>query len=192
MNKSLLLPLLLAGCATTGAETPKPATAQVDEMRAVAKTLATQLGGRLMQEMSSNGPVAAVGVCKTVAPQIAADLSKRTGWKVGRVGTRVRNPESGTPDAWENKALVQFSERMKHGEKPDAMELAEVVTEPSGTYLRYAKAISVQPVCTICHGSTEAIPQDVRDRLQAEYPMDQATGYSAGELRGAIVVKRPL
>jgi hypothetical protein len=104
----------------------------------------------------------------------------------------VRNPESGTPDAWNAKALAVFAERMKQGEQPDSMELAEVVSEPSGTYLRYAKAIALQPLCVTCHGSSNDIPAGVKARLQAEYPMDKATGYSVGELRGAVVVMRPL
>jgi len=190
MKKSLILTLLLAGCASYGTETAQPK--QVEESRDVAMSLATQLGGKLKAELSSNGPESAVSVCKEVAPQIAASLSSQTGWKVGRVGTRVRNVKTGTPDAWEAKALAIFSERMKQGEKPDTMELAEVVTEPSGKYLRYAKALAVQPMCLTCHGPAESIPQGVKARLQAEYPMDQATGYRVGELRGAIVVKRPL
>jgi hypothetical protein len=193
MNKYLILALLLSGCATPRTETQKPDPKQVEEMRAAAKALVTQLGGKLKAEMAANGPEAAIGVCKKMAPQIAADLSGQIGWKAGRVGTRVRNPESGTPDAWNTKALSAFSERMKLGEKPDAMELAEVVSAPSGqAYLRYAKAIVIQPVCLTCHGSSNDIPTDVKARLQAEYPMDKATGYSVGELRGAVVVMRPL
>jgi hypothetical protein len=192
MKKYLILSLLLGGCATPGTVTQKPDSKQVDEMRATAKSLAMQLGGKLKAEMEANGPAAAVGVCKKIAPQIAADLSKQTGWQVGRVGTRLRNAETGTPDAWNAKALAEFSQRMKQGEKPDTMELAEVVAEPSGKYLRYAKAIGVQPLCLTCHGSPKDIPEGVKARLQAEYPMDKATGYSLGELRGAVVVKRPL
>ncbi|MDD5404617.1 MAG: DUF3365 domain-containing protein [Sulfuricella sp.] len=193
MKKSLILALLLTGCATPGSEAVKPDPKQVDEMRATAKTLATQLGGKLKQEIEANGPASAVGVCKKIAPQIAADLSKQTGWKVGRVGTRARNPESGTPDEWNARALAVFAERMKKGEKPDAMELAEVVTAPSGqSYLRYAKAIAIQPMCVTCHGLPKDIPEDVKARLQAEYPMDKATGYRVGDLRGAVVIMRPL
>jgi hypothetical protein len=193
MKKSLLLALLLVGCATPVTETRQPDTKQVDEMRGTAKTLLTQLGGKLKAEMTANGPEAAVGVCKKIAPQIAADLSSQTGWTVGRVGTRARNAESGTPDAWNAKALAAFAERMKLGEKPDTMEMAEVITAPAGkTYLRYAKAIAIQPVCLTCHGSGKEIPAAVKARLQSEYPMDKATGYSAGELRGAVVVVRPL
>jgi len=192
MKKSLILTLLLAGCATSGTESETAQPGQIEESRDVAKALAMQLGGRLKAELSTNGPESAVSVCKEIAPQIGASLSKQTGWEVGRVGTRVRNVKTGTPDAWEAKALATFSERMKQGEKPDTMELAEVVTEPSGKYLRYAKAMAVQPMCLTCHGPVEAIPEGVRARLQAEYPMDKATGYKVGELRGAIVVKRPL
>jgi Protein of unknown function (DUF3365) len=192
MKKLLVLALLLTGCTTPGTETTKPDPKQVEEMRAAAKTLLTQLGGKLKEEMAANGPESAVGVCKTIAPQIAADVSKQTGFQVGRVGTRVRNAESGTPDAWDAKALAIFAERMANGEKPDTMELAEVVNEPAGKTLRYAKAIAVQPVCVTCHGSAESIPEGVKARLQAEYPLDKATGYSVGELRGAVVVKRSL
>jgi hypothetical protein len=192
MKKSLLLTLLLAGCATYTTEAQKPDSMQVDEMRATAKALSTQLGGKLKQEMEANGSEAAVSVCKKLAPQIAGDLSRQTGWKVGRVGTRARNAETGTPDAWDAKALAVFAERMKQGEKPDTMELAEVVSEPSGKFLRFAKAIALQPMCVTCHGTPENIPAGVKARLQAEYPLDKATGYSVGELRGAVVIKRPL
>lgn len=190
MKKSLILTLLLAGCASYGTETAQPG--QIEESRDVARTLAMQLGGKLKAELSASGPESAVSVCKESAPQIAASLSRQTGWEVGRVGTRVRSAQTGTPDAWEAKALATFSERMKQGEKPDSMELAEVMTEPSGKYLRYARAIAIQPMCLTCHGPVGSIPEGVRARLRAEYPLDRATGYAVGELRGAVVIKRPL
>lgn len=192
MKTPLILSLLLTACATNEAKIEAAQPEQIEASRAVAKTLVTQLGGKLKAEISANGPASAVGVCKVIAPQIAADLSRQTGWEVGRVGTRTRNAETGTPDAWESKALASFAKRMKQGEQPDTMELAEVVTDASGKHLRYAKAIAVQSVCLTCHGSAESIPEGVKARLQVEYPMDKATGYSVGELRGAVVVKRPL
>ncbi len=195
MKTPLILSILLTACATNEAkvEAVQPAQPeQIEASRAVAKTLVTQLGGKLKAEINANGPASAVGVCKVIAPQIAADLSRQTGWEVSRVGTRARNAETGTPDAWESKALASFAERMKQGEQPDTMELAEVVTDASGKHLRYAKAIAVQPVCLTCHGAPESIPEGVKARLQVEYPMDKATGYNVGDLRGAVVVKRPL
>ena len=186
------LTLLLTACATNETRPEAAQPKQIEESRAVAKTLTTQLGGKLKEAMAKDGPEAAIGVCKQIAPQIAADLSKQTGWKVGRVGTRTRNAATGTPDAWETRALASFSARMKQGEKADTMELAEVLTDSSGKHLRYAKAIAIQPLCLTCHGTAETIPEGVKARLRVEYPMDQATGYSAGELRGAVVITRPL
>jgi hypothetical protein len=35
-------------------------------------------------------------------------------------------------------------------------------------------------------------PANVKARLSAEYPDDQATGYSAGSIRGALSIKQKL
>ncbi len=127
------LTLLLAACATgeTQVETKVEAAQpkQIEESRAVAKTLATQLGGKLKESLNQNGPAQSISVCKEIAPQIAADLSKQTGWQVSRVGTRARNAKTGVPNAWQAQALASFAERMKNGEKADTMEFAEVVTD---------------------------------------------------------------
>lgn len=190
------LTLLLAACATgeTQVETKVEAAQpkQIEESRAVAKTLATQLGGKLKESINQNGPAQSISVCKEIAPQIAADLSKQTGSQVSRVGTRARNAKTGVPNAWQAQALASFSERMKNGEKADAMEFAEVVTDASGKHLHYAKAIAIQPVCLTCHGPAETIAEGVKARLSTDYPLDQATGYKEGELRGAVVITRPL
>ena len=190
------LTLLLTACATgeTKVETKVEAAQpqQIEESRAVAKALATQLGGKLKESMSKNGPAESISVCKEIAPQIAADLSRQTGWQVGRVGTRARNAETGVANAWQVQALASFSERMKQGEKADAMEFSEVVADSSGKHLHYAKAIAIQPVCLTCHGPAETLSEGVKARLRTDYPLDQATGYKEGELRGAIVITRPL
>jgi hypothetical protein len=194
------LTLLLTACATNETQVeakaePKVEAAQpkqIEESRAVAKTLATQLGGKLKESMSKNGPAESIGVCKEIAPQIAANLSKQTGWQVSRVGTRARNAETGVPNAWQAEALASFAERMKNGEKADTMEFAQVVTDSSGKHLHYAKAIAIQPVCLTCHGPAETVSEGVKARLRVDYPLDQATGYSVDELRGAVVITRPL
>jgi hypothetical protein len=36
------------------------------------------------------------------------------------------------------------------------------------------------------------MPASLAEKIRIEYPHDQATGYSAGQLRGAVVVTRPL
>jgi len=192
----ITLTLMLTACASseiqveTKVEAAQPQ--QIEESRAVAKTLATQLGGKLKESLNQNGPAESISVCKEIAPQIAADLSRQTGWQVSRVGTRARNAQTGVPNAWQTRALASFSERMKNGEKADTMEFSEVVTDSSGKHLHYAKAIAVQAVCLTCHGPADTIADGVKARLRADYPLDQATGYKEGELRGAVVITRPL
>lgn len=196
MTRSYSLVLTLCTIGVAGCSMFQPAEKAVDakaleETRAVAGQLATQLGGRLKAELTANGPEAAIPVCKQAAPEIAGKLSAEKNWQVGRVGTRLRNAAN-APNNWQQEALKQFSERLAKGEKPDAMEFTQIEKDGGKHYLRYAKAIALQPMCVTCHGAAEAIPEGVRARLKQEYPNDQATGYQPGDLRGAIVIRRPL
>lgn len=161
--------------------------------RAIAADLLGQLGQKLKAAMSADGPIAAVSVCKEAAPAIAQQLSAAHQVKVTRVGTRVRNPAMGVPNDWQKAALALFESRIAQGEKPGDIEYWQVADTRGGQReLRYAKAIVVQPQCLSCHGPAQDIPAALADKLRLEYPGDQATGYSAGQLRGAVVVSRPL
>lgn len=160
--------------------------------RQAATELIQQLGAQLKAELAQGGPEAAITVCRDVAPQIAGRLSREHGWHVARVSLKTRNPLLGMPDAWEQAVLADFDHMATAGKKPEQLEHAEVVQEPSGSYYRYMKAIPVQPLCLVCHGSREAIAPGVAARLQADYPHDQATGYALGQIRGAVTIKQPL
>lgn len=162
-----------------------------EENRKIVKEFASQLGGEMQKEMQANGPVAAIKVCRNVAPAIASEVSRKNGWNVGRKSLKTRNAALGMPDAWEQKVLADFEKRMEK-ENPANMEFAEVVTEPQGKFYRYMKAIPVQDACLKCHGTDETIPQNVKDALKAEYPHDKATGYTLGQIRGGFSIKRPL
>jgi hypothetical protein len=166
--------------------------ARVQKAKAASADFLKQLGGTMKREMQAGGPVAAMKVCREVAPRIANDISLEQGWKVVRVGTRVRNPMLGLPDAWEQKVLQEFERRAAAGETFEAMAYSEVVEEPAGKSLRYMKAIGVAPQCLVCHGSAEQIAAPVRTQLQTLYPHDRAVGYKPGDLRGAVSIKQPL
>ncbi len=165
----------------------------VQSTRSIAGDLLGQLGQKLKAAMSTDGPVAAVSVCKESAPAIARQLSIANDAKVTRVGTRVRNQNMGIPNAWQKEALTQFEARLSQGEKAADIEYWQVADNGHGkSELRYAKAIAVQPQCLSCHGSAQDIAAPLAEKLRIEYPNDQATGYSVGQLRGAVVVTRPL
>ena len=162
-----------------------------EESRKIIKEFASQLGGEMQKEMQANGPVAAIKVCRNVAPAIASEVSRKNGWNVGRKSLKTRNAALGMPDAWEQKVLADFEKRMEK-ENPANMEFAEVVTEAQGKFYRYMKAIPVQDICLKCHGSDDTIAPNVKDALKAEYPHDKATGYTLGQIRGGFSIKRPL
>ena len=175
----------------TGVRSEDPDTL-LPESRQTAVSLLQQLGTKLRATIADNGPEGSVAVCKDFAPLLAGQLSRQTGWRVARVSLRTRNPLLGTPDAWEQKVLEEFERRLAAGEKPDALEFAEIVQEPAARYYRYMKAIPVQPLCLTCHGAKEQMSPFILEQLGTEYPHDRATGYSPGQIRGAVTVKRPL
>jgi hypothetical protein len=183
-----LLPLLiLSACAS--APSAEQQAAMADDARKAAGALVQSLGGELKQAMAAGGPENAISVCKDKAPRIAADVSARTGMQVTRVSPKNRNPGA-VPDAWETQAMADLEKRLAAGEKPETLDLWQVVDTPSGKVFRYAKALPVAAVCLNCHG--ENITDPVKAKLAAEYPADKATGYKAGMLRGLISIKRPM
>ncbi|CUA98140.1 Tll0287-like domain-containing protein [Thiomonas bhubaneswarensis] len=191
------MPSLLAALAL--ASTPMLAQAesaatpeQMQATRAVTGELLKTLSGKLQESMKANGPAESISVCKTIAPQIALGLADKTGWKITRVGTRVRNVDMGTPNVWQHKALAHLNADLKSGAKPETLEWSEVVTENGMPTLHYAKAIVLQTQCLACHGTAAQLAPGVADKLKANYPHDQATGYAPGQLRGAVVISRPL
>ncbi|MCC6208395.1 MAG: DUF3365 domain-containing protein [Gammaproteobacteria bacterium] len=162
------------------------------EAATVSKHLMEDLSAELVREMKAGGPPAAIGVCTEAAPRIAGELSREHGWKVTRVGTRVRNPLLGMPDAWEQEVLAQFAARIGAGEAIADVDHAEIVSESDGRYFRYMRAIGVRDPCLVCHGPDAGIPAAVKAMLSEKYPHDEARGYRAGDLRGAVSIKRPL
>jgi hypothetical protein len=166
--------------------------ALTSEARTLSANLIQQLGGALKKELAEKGPAGAAQVCKTLAPTIAGELSSKNGAKLARVSLKPRNPMLGMPDAWEQQQLAAFDAKVQAGEKPETLEHAAIVEEPAGKYFRYMKALPVQQLCLTCHGDAQAIPAEVKAQLSKDYPADRAVGYSAGQVRGAITVKKPL
>ena len=162
------------------------------QSREAAASLLQQLGTQLKSALAEHGPEGSVAVCKNIAPELTGRLSREKGWKIARVSLKTRNPLLGTPDAWEQKVLEEFDRKVAAGAKAETLEFGEVVNEPAARYYRYMKAIPVQPLCLTCHGARDQISPSVMERLGADYPHDRATGYSPGQVRGAVTVKRPL
>lgn len=185
----LVLALGVASAAGAGEGASRTPSSAEAEAAALVKRFASTLQGELKAAMAEGGPVNAVHVCRDVAPEIATQLSRESGWQLSRVSLRVRNPLLGTPDAWEQKQLQAFEASMREGADMPLTTFARV-EEPAGTAQRYMHAIPTKGACLACHGSRADQSQALREALAAQYPHDQATGYEMGELRGAFSLKR--
>ena len=164
---------------------------QIEACRKIAQQVADAHNALLIKELQFSGPVRSLMFCKFGCPDITAAQSRRTGWKVSMVSLKPRNSAMGMADVWEQNAILSFQRRRAKGEAADAMELAEKVREPQGSFFRYAKAIPVEPMCLTCHGARDALPDGVKDQLALDYPHDLATGFSAGQVYGIVSIKSP-
>ena len=186
---------ILGYLALTLAMSAPLATAAADntaDLEAQAKSLVQSFAGRLkpqlQQAMQAGGPVNAIGVCAEQAPAIAAQLSKESGWMIKRVSLKPRNATSAVPDAWETQVLESFAKRLAAGE---AQAQLVYFSKENGEF-RYMQAQIVEPLCLNCHAKKEQLAPAVREALQKHYPEDKATGYSAGDIRGAFSLRYQL
>jgi hypothetical protein len=181
--------MVAAGGATAADEIPKAA---LEDARKASTELVTNVRSELLKAIDASGPLRAIVVCKYTVPEIASAISRKYGARVTRVSLTPRNPSLGWGDAWEQKVLMDFDERVARGEKADVLEHAEIVNEPSGRFLRYMKALPMAAPCMHCHGPTEQISEPIRQQLAHDYPHDKATGLALGRIRGAVTYKKPL
>ena len=164
------------------------------DWEARSRALADQLMGELKTElgaaMQRGGPVAAIGVCKTRAPEIASRLSAASGAEVGRTALRVRNPAN-APDELERAVLEQFAAELAVAKEPptNPPEAVFELRAARGIEHRYMRAIPMQPLCVACHGKT--IAPDLTAAIRKDYPDDAATGFEPGQLRGGVTVVWP-
>jgi outer membrane protein TolC len=181
---AVFLGLFAAGSALASESAAASQDGRLEASRELAGALQAELGNRLQAALAEDGPVGAIEVCRTAAPGIATRLSERSGAQVGRTALRLRNPVN-APDPGERVVLEGFAQRFTAGE---GGPIEDYQSLPDGR-TRYMRAIVTQPMCLACHGSTLAEP--VRKALAEHYPADEATGYFAGDLRGAFVVEWP-
>lgn len=162
--------------------------ALLTEARKVATTLPPKLIVALQDEIKKSGPEGAIPICKDMAPKMAGEISQQTGWKIKRVSLKARNDARAIPDPWEKAALEDFDKRAAAGESPAKLEKGEKI----GNEYRFVKALPVQPLCLSCHGPVGQLSPAVKAALGQNYPNDRATGYSEGQIRGVISVRKTL
>lgn len=168
------------------AATQSTSTSLRDSAALAVQRFGHQLQGELQQAMAEGGPLQAIRVCHLRAPAIADELSEQTGFQLSRVSMKHRNSERGQPGDWQRDVLESFERRLAAGAPASELVFSSMAVEE----YRFMKAIPVAPFCLTCHGT--AIEPTLQAELAALYPQDLATGYQAGELRGAFVALRAI
>jgi len=135
------------------------------------------LSGELMKSMGEKGPAKSIAVCKTRAPEIAEFVSNQTGVRIGRTSFKLRN-DLNRPPKW----AVSFVS--KQIETPIEVELPD---DGLGVLL----PIRLQSACTLCHGTEKQVLPEVKAAIIANYPQDDATGFSEGDVRGYFWIEVP-
>lgn len=181
-----LLMVLTAALPALAADDP-----WVAEARSVATAMPPKLLAVLKEAIDQGGPEGAIGVCRDKAPQMAQAASAQSGWQIRRVSLRNRNPKA-VPDDWEKAALVDFDRRAAAGENPATLERAEIVPVNGQPTYRYLRALPTQELCVSCHGAPEKLSPAVAAKLREHYPDDRAVGYSPGQIRGAVTLKKSM
>ncbi len=163
---------------------------RIIESRNIVKAFAGELKGALNSALKQTGPMHENKLCAELVPHIAGKYSQQTGWTIGLTSLKPRNRKN-TPDDWETKVLQRFEQQKIAGTPIAKLEYSEVVTINQRANFRYMKAIPTRAKpCLACHG--ENINSEVLATIKRKYPGDLATGFKAGDIRGAFTLSLPI
>jgi hypothetical protein len=182
--KYLLPALILTSLPLTVQAQPQEQSTEqlVEEARGLVKQFGGSLKSALQAAIKEGGLTNGIGVCKTIAPEIAAENSDAH-WSISRTSLKVRNPDNAASE-WQKLQLEAMARQpVKDGKPVEVWQVSEAKGEPG---FKYMSAIPTQQMCLGCHGKN--IAPEVQAKLDELYPEDQATGFSEGDLRGAFVI----
>jgi len=162
---------------------------EVASARKITKDFVGSLKGELKKAIQEGGPVNALSVCHTRAIPITNEVASRHGVRLSRVSLKNRNPNN-APNEWQRPILEEFDARAANGDDPKALAFATIVDVGGKKQFRFMKAMPVGKVCLNCHGAE--LKPEVAAKLKELYPEDKATGYSLGQIRGAVVIVKDL
>lgn len=168
---------------------PQATAPDAAEAKALVAKLQTTLQGELLAAMKEGGPARAIEVCRDRAPKVASEISRESGWAVARTALKVRNPEN-APDAWEKKVLEEFAVRAAAGEDVATLERSGIVETAGTKTFRFMKAIRTGELCLACQGAS--MKPELAAKVKTLYPEDRATGFAAGDMRGAFTLAKKM
>ena len=179
---------LLAAACEPRAE--RPAEADILAARQAALSfdlrMKREITDRIMRE---EDPVAIYLAYADHVPGWGKEISDASRFEFSRTAIGVRNPAN-APDDWERRQMELFSFLADSGQDPETFETSEIVQEGNEKIFRWIRPLVMTETCLTCHG--EALDSRIKLLLGQEYPLDEASGYSEGQLGGAYSVRKVL
>ena len=160
---------------------PPSLSAPVATAERAIRSLEQRLSKRLLSELGRAGPVAAIGVCRDEADEIARAVATAAGVAVGRTSHRLRSVQN-APREWV-KPLVRRAASGVGESRPVVVDL--------GGRVGVLRPIVTRQPCLTCHGPRRQIAPAVLDALKRSYPSDRAVGFRSGDLRGFFWAEAP-
>lgn len=149
----------------------------VETGRLITDQVGKSLVQTVLREVGKGGVKGGVAFCSEEALPLTDSLARALGVKIQRVAARNRNPK--------NNLSPEYQEIWHSFDRGESVE--KLIEQPD-SYL-YFRPIKLQATCEMCHG--KAIAEDVMAQIKENYPQDQATHFTVGDLRGMWIVRWP-
>lgn len=179
---TMVLSLVLISC-NQQTISYKEISKRTEQSKDTVKKFSQLLKAELQASMKMGGPLQALSVCNLQAPVIAKQLSMEQGWDIYRTSLK---PRAKSADAWETKIMKSFEQKHTDGDKFGSLYAQDIVEVNGKVAFRFMQAIETKGICLKCHG-TKIAPEVVK-KISELYPDDKATGFNAGDIRGAFSI----
>jgi len=182
--------VMVAACGqpeNVGNEPAFPAdSAVVAEGREVIRATFQELSSSLQKAIEEGGVEHALKFCSVRAVPITDSLATHYGIRIRRASHRPRNPDN-RADSLEMVSIENYLTRIRNDEELKPF----VYDKPDGAVIHAPIRITGE-LCLNCHGrpGTDIAASDL-EVIRRIYPEDEATGFTAGELRGIWSVRFP-
>lgn len=188
-SRTLWIALVLA-LAACEARPERPADADILAARQAALSFEVRLKREIIDRITrEEDPVAVYLAYADNVPGWGKQISDAAKFEFSRTALGVRNPAN-APDDWERRQMELFNLMADEGQDPETFEAAEIVQEGDAKVFRWLRPMAMGEACMACHG--EKIDSRIKLLLAQEYPLDEAAGYSEGQLGGAYSVRKVL
>lgn len=146
----------------------------------------TALLANVAKAIKEQGIAGAVDFCSEKAIPLTDSVAAAFTAPIQRLSDKNRNPNNGLKTVSDSLAWQQMKELVA-----DTLHNNKHFVAANNKEIYYYKAITIgMPTCLSCHGDKQnTIEQTTLKTIQQKYPLDKATDYKLGDLRGMWKVK---